>query len=206
MSTKDRKEREREDRKKLILAAAEEVMNKHGMHGLNIDLIAEHTQLAKGTIYLYFKSKEEILSTLSVNSRKALLQEFKEITKKNLSPLDQLKEVVNTNYAFYTKKPLYFDLISLFETNNKLTETEEMYEIGQQIAQTIKEMAVNAQKNGSLNPAIDPWHLSFCMWGMTVGMLQLIKVKGHYINEKSVISQQKLLDNYIEIISNGMKK
>ena len=81
MSTKDRKLLEKENRRESILSAAEAIMSTNGIHGLSIDLIANETQLAKGTIYLYFKSKEEILSILSVKARKLLFSEFQKIQK-----------------------------------------------------------------------------------------------------------------------------
>jgi TetR/AcrR family transcriptional regulator len=62
MSTVTRKQKEKQNRRGDILKAAEKVMLANGLHGLNIDLIATETQLAKGTIYLYFKSKVSSLS------------------------------------------------------------------------------------------------------------------------------------------------
>ena len=137
MSTKDRKLLEKENRRESILSAAENIMSTHGIHGLSIDLIANETQLAKGTIYLYFKSKEEILSILSVKARKLLFIEFQKIQKKDIPHIEQVKELVHTNYAFYKKKPMYYDLMSLYEVNNTLTETEEMHESGQEISNLI---------------------------------------------------------------------
>ena len=84
MSTKERKLKEKENRKDLILKAAENVMTQHGLYGLSIEAIAEETELAKGTIYLYFKSKEEILSILTIKARELLLNEFKKIDRKSV--------------------------------------------------------------------------------------------------------------------------
>ena len=130
MSTKDRKLIEKENRRESILSAAESVMTTYGIHGLNIDLIANETQLAKGTIYLYFKSKEEILSVLSIKARKLLYKEFQKIEKSDISPIEKIKDLVKANYQFYKKSPLYYDLVSLYEVNNTLTETEEMHAVG----------------------------------------------------------------------------
>ena len=206
MSTKDRKILEKENRRESILSAAESVMSIHGIHGLSIDLIANETQLAKGTIYLYFKSKEEILSILSVKARKLLFKEFQKIQKKNISTIDQVKELVHTNYAFYKKKPMYYDLMSLYEVNNTLTETEEMHESGQDISNLIIDIVVKAQKDGTLNPGINPLHFSFCLWGMTVGVFQLLKVRGTLMNEKMNISEQDLLDTFMQTLEFGIKK
>ena len=206
MSTKDRKLLEKENRRESILAAAESVMSSHGIHGLSIDLIANETQLAKGTIYLYFKSKEEILSFLSVKARKLLLKEFQKITEKGLTPLEKIKELVYTNYTFYKKEPLYYDLVSLYEVNNTLTETEEMHESGQDIANLITDIITQAKEDGSLNPNINPTYFSFCMWGMTVGVFQLIKVRGTLMNEKMNISEKDLLNTFMECLENGIRR
>ena len=206
MSTKERKEREKENRRETILNAAESVMLANGLHGLNIDLIAQETELAKGTIYLYFKSKEEILSTLSIKARRLLLKEFKKIEQKGISPIEQIKELVRTNYEFYKTNPLYYDLVSLYEVNNTLTETEEMHESGQDISNLIVNIVNKAKEDGSLNPNINPHYFSFCIWGMTVGVFQLIKVRGVLMSEQMAISEENLLNTFMETLENGIKK
>jgi len=50
-----------EERKSQILNAAEEVFTEKGIDEARMDDIAEKTGLSKGTLYLYFKSKEELV-------------------------------------------------------------------------------------------------------------------------------------------------
>ncbi len=50
-----------EERKSQILNAAEEVFTKKGFDEARMDDIAEQTGLSKGTLYLYFKSKEDLI-------------------------------------------------------------------------------------------------------------------------------------------------
>ena len=50
-----------EERKTQILNAAEGVFTKKGFSDARMDDIAEQTGLSKGTLYLYFKSKEELI-------------------------------------------------------------------------------------------------------------------------------------------------
>jgi len=50
-----------EERKHQILNAAEEVFNEKGLDEARMDDIAKQTGLSKGTLYLYFKSKEELV-------------------------------------------------------------------------------------------------------------------------------------------------
>lgn len=206
MSTKDRKEREKENRRETILQAAEAVMMANGLHGLSIDLIAQETELAKGTIYLYFKSKEEILGILTVKSRHILYNEFEKIAATPAAPIEKLHQIIKANYTFYKTNPLYYDLVSLYEANSQLTETEEMYQWSNNITQLVTNIVVQAQKDGVLNQSINPLHFTTCMWGMTVGILQLIKVRGAILKEKLGVSEEDMLATFLEIFENGIRK
>jgi AcrR family transcriptional regulator len=55
-----RKERERKARREEIVQAAQELFISKGYHDTTLDDIARHAELGKGTIYIYFGSKEEL--------------------------------------------------------------------------------------------------------------------------------------------------
>jgi TetR/AcrR family transcriptional regulator len=206
MSTLDRKKIEKENRREFILKTAENIMSVHGVHGLNMDLVATETQLAKGTIYLYFKSKEEILSILTIKSRDMLFKAFEIAEKKHDNALDKLKAIIKANYFFYKENPLYYDLVSLYEGNNKLTETNEMYSFSENITGLVSGIILKAQAEGTLNRNIHPMHFTMSMWGMTVGILQLIKVRGNLMKEKMGVDEHDLLNTFLEVFENGVKK
>ncbi|HEY6357382.1 MAG TPA: TetR/AcrR family transcriptional regulator [Vicinamibacterales bacterium] len=48
-------------RRAQILEAARRIFARHGLEGATVDHIARAARVAKGTIYLYFRSKDEIL-------------------------------------------------------------------------------------------------------------------------------------------------
>src|SRR5210317_1467052 len=50
-----------DERTSQIIAAAEEVFSKKGFSAARMDDIAEETGLSKGTLYLYFKSKDDLI-------------------------------------------------------------------------------------------------------------------------------------------------
>ncbi len=206
MSTTERKSIEKENRRQVILDAAITVMQSHGLHGLNIDLIAQETNLAKGTIYLYFKSKEEILSILTIRARSLLAKDFQKIETNKESNIEKLKSILKANYLFYKKNPLYYDLVSLYEINNRMTETAEMQQSGEKIMEIVVSIAGKAREEGTMNPKISPVILAMSLWGIAVGMLQLIKVRGAIIKDKLNISEKELLNSFVEMLENGVKK
>ncbi len=58
------KERQRQERAALILQAAEEVLAEKGYHETSMDEIAARVGVAKGTVYLHFPSKEDLVFAL----------------------------------------------------------------------------------------------------------------------------------------------
>lgn len=55
-----RKERERAAREELILDHAQRILLHDGFQNLNLDHLAEAVEYSKGTLYLHFKTKEDI--------------------------------------------------------------------------------------------------------------------------------------------------
>lgn len=70
-----RREKKREETRQQILNAAARLFSKHGYENSSVDQIAEEADVAKGTLYYNFKSKEEIVLALRHQSFDILLQQ-----------------------------------------------------------------------------------------------------------------------------------
>jgi len=66
MGSKERREREREQRKSHILNTARELLLEKGLSATSINQIAKRSELSVGAIYFYYKDKEEIFAALQV--------------------------------------------------------------------------------------------------------------------------------------------
>ena len=66
MGIQERKERERERRRQQIIVAAKRVFSKNGFSRTTMEDIAKEAELSPGTLYLYFKNKEELYASLSL--------------------------------------------------------------------------------------------------------------------------------------------
>jgi AcrR family transcriptional regulator len=66
MSPKTKKQFEniRQEKREFILETALEVFATYGYHGASISMIAQHAGIAKGLLYTYFESKEELLKAI----------------------------------------------------------------------------------------------------------------------------------------------
>lgn len=206
MAVEDRKQKEKLQRYNLILDASEKIMQADGLYNLNMDLVAKETQLAKGTLYLYFKSKEEILGALSVKARKLLLNHFEKAAKKTDDPIEQIKAIALATFNFYKKYPFYFELIAIYEVNNKLEETEEIKLSIDRLFQFQFAIIQKAKEHGVLHADLDPIQFAFCLWGMLIGMTQLIKVRGAVIKGYQGFTDKDLIATFIQQLERGAKK
>src|SRR5437868_1159254 len=68
------KEKQRQEREALILKAAEDVLMEKGYHETSIDEIAARVGIAKGTVYLHFPSKEDLVVAIFERDMQQLLQ------------------------------------------------------------------------------------------------------------------------------------
>jgi AcrR family transcriptional regulator len=59
-----RKSEEKQERRELLLTSASALFERHGFAGVTMAEIAREAGLAKGTVYLYFKTKEELFLAL----------------------------------------------------------------------------------------------------------------------------------------------
>jgi AcrR family transcriptional regulator len=64
------KERQRQERENLILRVAEEVILEKGFHETSMDEIAARVGIAKGTLYLHFARKEDMVYAIFERSLK----------------------------------------------------------------------------------------------------------------------------------------
>ena len=110
-ATKRRRTREKVQRRAAILAAARAVFADKGVLAATIDEIAERAEVAKGTIYLYFKSKEEMLTALLDEGLELVGARFREAVDLSLPADENLRRLCDAYCRLYREEPQYFKLL-----------------------------------------------------------------------------------------------
>jgi AcrR family transcriptional regulator len=93
MSVRERKERERLARRETILAAAARVFAEHGVDGATIEMVARRAELAVGTIYLYFSSRDDLFVSLMAERIGQLRARYLQVHQRGLAPLEELRAI-----------------------------------------------------------------------------------------------------------------
>jgi AcrR family transcriptional regulator len=96
MSITDRRAREKEELRQKILDTARDLFIAHGYDGVTLRKIADAIEYAPGTIYGYFKDKEELLRALCVADWEAFEQSF----PRDYQPADPLAAIRGIGLAY----------------------------------------------------------------------------------------------------------
>jgi AcrR family transcriptional regulator len=107
MTIADRKEREKERRRDEIIDAAAKLFSK-GYENVTMEDIAKETELARSTLYLYFKNKDDIYIAVAIRGSKILSKMFNEHYPKGKNGLDKIKWLTLAFCRFYREYPGYY--------------------------------------------------------------------------------------------------
>lgn len=93
MSVRERKQRERQARREAILAAAATVFAARGLEGATVEMVAREAEVAVGTIYLYFCSRDDLFLSLMAERIGRLRARYLEIGARKLAPADGVRAI-----------------------------------------------------------------------------------------------------------------
>ncbi|HET8632106.1 MAG TPA: TetR/AcrR family transcriptional regulator [Thermomicrobiales bacterium] len=93
------KERQRQERERLILQAAMELLIEKGYHETAMEEIAARVGISKGALYLHFPGKEDLIAALFVRGAQAFMGALNETLSAPGSPREKLGALVEQIYG-----------------------------------------------------------------------------------------------------------
>jgi AcrR family transcriptional regulator len=179
MGVAERREREREQLRGLIVEAARDLLMEQGLSGLSMRSIAERVEYSPGTIYLYFRDKDELLREV-VRTGFELLAEVVQAEQAALgaeADPAQRYGAMGRGYArFAVENPAYFRV--MFELPGKpALECPEPGAGGDGGLADAVQMIREAVEEGRFG-AVDPERTALVGWGLIHGLTALF-LSGH---------------------------
>jgi AcrR family transcriptional regulator len=136
MGIQERKEREKERRRQQIIVAAKRVFSEKGFNKATMEDIAKEAELSPGTLYLYFKNKEELYASLSLRILQYLHIRVTHVNKETeLSPDKKLSALMEAMYDVYEFDPLI--IINMFH----LQSSETLKNLSESLLDEIKDLS-----------------------------------------------------------------
>jgi len=91
MGIPERKQRERDERRRLIFDKTKELILEQGLNGFSMRDVARETELSKGTLYLYFDNKETLLSAILDEAAETFINFVSERISDRMSGIEALR-------------------------------------------------------------------------------------------------------------------
>lgn len=107
---KTRKDILSEFRRSELLIAARAIFSKKGFHDATIDDVAEAAEVAKGTVYLYYKSKRDLYLEALRFGIESLNRELQAKASEPGSCRDKLRTLASTKMAFFEENREFFNI------------------------------------------------------------------------------------------------
>ena len=120
MGILERKEREKERRRQQIIVAAKRVFLQKGLNKTTMEDIAKESELSPGTLYLYFKNKEELYASLSLRILQFLSIRVTQVIRvPGEGPSEKLDRLIEAMYEVYEFDPMV--IINMFHLQSSET-------------------------------------------------------------------------------------
>ena len=100
------------DKRERILAAAERIFARHGFFAARVSEIAKEAGVADGTIYLYFKSKDDLLISLFENRMTQVNHELRRAIA-GQRPAEQLRAFIRGYLQLVSDEPTVAEVLTI---------------------------------------------------------------------------------------------
>jgi AcrR family transcriptional regulator len=169
MGISDRKEREKQEMRKLIINAAMEMFVKDGYEKTSIRNIAEKIEYSPATIYLYYKDKDELFYEIQ---REAFdhLHAYFQANVLARDPVERLRELLKAYIEYGIANPDLYDLMFILRSPMKAVQENDFWENCHSAFQFLLD-TVGAAKD-HLRFA-DPTNAGMILWGLGHGIISL---------------------------------
>ncbi len=211
MGITERKKREKEQRKKEILDAAEPLFFSREYDSVSMDEIATIAELNKATLYLYFKNKETLFSAIVLRGIRILNTMYQECRETQDSGVTKVALLEETYYRFTCQHPDYQRLIKYYGVERFNKENPGFAEIQEEFSMSrrfFQDAIREGMDDGTIRNDIDPFLLTIYLMTTLMSVLSLTRPWLYALDQEGV-SHEKFVQEFARFIlpavSTGVK-
>ncbi len=181
MSVATRKEKEKFERRSAILDAASRLFYEKGYQDTTVGEIADAANLSKGTVYLYFASKDELYVTVVLESFQAVEESLRRIMDSDLGLLEKGRAMYLAFVDHCMEHREYFRMTQYFLTESaranlpgELVERISMHT--GRLLEYVAGLVEESRRAGLVREEVDPYVFAVIAWRSATGLLDLALV------------------------------
>ena len=192
----------------MILDAAQAVIFRNGLENTTMDDIAEEAELAKGTLYLYFKNKEIIQYEISKRGAGLLNDKIQNVIDPSRSGLENLVRIGWEFAEFATKERKFFNLFLFFHSIDLKAreiprENIEDYFLNHSPFKTLIDVINSGINDGSIRGDLPVNDTATALWSTIMGLL-VVQENKKEIYSIFKVNSKGIIQTSFEIILNGI--
>jgi AcrR family transcriptional regulator len=209
MTIHERQSRDRERRRQQIIAASKRVFLSKGASRVTIKDIADEAELSPGTLYIYFKNKDELYASLSIRILKHLNLRLQRVRENKELPYDQKINSVKQAFCevYEVDPPMLINLYHLQSSETLENISAELFDeimnLSRQCLKTLSKIFAKGIEAGSYIP-VDPMKTALILWSMFSGMVVWEESKRALDPRRDFL--QPTLEIAFEIFKRGVSK
>jgi AcrR family transcriptional regulator len=209
MTIHERQSRDRERRRQQIIAASKRVFLSKGASRVTIKDIADEAELSPGTLYIYFKNKDELYASLSIRILKHLNLRLQRVRENKELPYDQKINSVKQAFCevYEIDPPMLINLYHLQSSETLENISAELFDeimsLSRQCLKTLSKIFAKGIQAGSY-VSVDPRRTALILWSMFSGLVVWEESKRALDPRRDFL--QPTLEIAFEIFKRGVSK
>lgn len=179
MGITERKEREKEIRRESIIDAAQKVFFEKGLFAATMDEIAEAAELSKGTLYLYYRSKEDLYLTVMMRGLEILRVQMERTVRRNEPAVQRMLDLTEMYTRFFDDHRNYFRMFHFFNTPQFHKQvSDDVMRTCDRNNRSLWELMIGVIRSGmdegTVRTDLDPMEVALIMWSSATTLLMRI--------------------------------
>lgn len=192
-----RKEKLAEFHRANIVEAAKELFREKGMEKTTMDEVAKKAEYSKATIYVYFKSKEEISAAIALESMQALRNAMEVVLKGDKDFFEKYRTMCGALVQLYEKSPEEFMLSTEKMAVNIDENTPQVFQdfcrVGDETNDLIIDFLLQGAKRGLVRKNSTNLETVMFLWGSLTGLIPMAYKKAEYFEQAMGLTREKFL-------------
>ena len=215
MGITERKEREKEQRKAMILEEAEKLILEKGLDQLNMDEVAERAEVSKGSLYLHFNNKTDLVLGICHKASDMMNEMTTKVLAENKTGLEMVYQLGLNYIRFATEHPEFYRAMRFLENykHSEQAKNSVYLNLCSQNRQEGFRVMVRAiqigMQDGSINKTYDAQQLALLLWSTSHGVVNMAYMHenaGHFkLLDHLGIDLETMFSGYMKLIGEGIK-
>ncbi|AGT45224.1 TetR/AcrR family transcriptional regulator [Treponema pedis] len=206
MGIYERKEREKEERRAAILSHAKTLIHECGAASCSMQDIANRAEVSKATLYLYFKSKEDLMDALVSEACQDFVNYVNARIEPEMSGVEALRTLWQSYIDIFGEFGDIFICIGLKNSFNAEFKAEENLKSEEEpffrLVKLIEKIIEKGVKDGTLLKKINPQKITGILILIASAVVQnTANLPEDMRNSKAIISEMRTV---FEIILRGL--